>query len=129
MPDVKSITTAPLLYVYPTIIVEFSFQHNMFIKPGKQVRLAEAVTLDFIVRNTTITVPRVVDVVSVDGIVKLSKNSSMCLCSKLYRANCPDQKRSSMHKHLLLIRALLRALNTFLFLLSIFTLIFHTSEI
>jgi fructosamine-3-kinase len=68
---VKSITTAPLLYDCPTIIVEFSFQDDKFIKPGKQVRLAEAATLDFIVRNTTITVPRVVDVVSIDGIVQI----------------------------------------------------------
>ena len=67
----KSITTAPLLYECPTIIVEFSFQDNMFIKPGKQVRLAEAAPLDFIVRNTTITVPSVVDVVFVNGIVQI----------------------------------------------------------
>jgi hypothetical protein len=34
------------------------------------------------------------------GLFKLSKNSSMRLCSKLYSANCPDQKRSSMQVQL-----------------------------
>jgi len=53
------------------VIFEFSFQDNKFIKPGKQVRLAEVATLDFIARNTTITIPRVVDVVSIDGIVQI----------------------------------------------------------
>jgi hypothetical protein len=59
------------LYECPTINVEFSFQDKKFITPSKRVRLAEAATKDFIVQNTMIAVPRVLDVVSVDGIVQI----------------------------------------------------------
>ena len=40
------------------------------------MRLAKDVTLDFIARNTTITIPRVLDVVSVDGILQLVQEFS-----------------------------------------------------
>jgi len=40
----------------------------MFIKSGKQVCFAQVATLDFI---ATMTVPRVLEVVSVDGIVHI----------------------------------------------------------
>jgi fructosamine-3-kinase len=69
---VKSINTN----VCPAINVKFSFQENKFMKPSKRVCLAEAATLDFIARNTTITVPRVLDVVSVDGIVQIVQEFS-----------------------------------------------------
>jgi hypothetical protein len=52
-------------------MLSFLSKVKKFIKPGKQVRLAEAATLDFIAWNTTITIPRVLNVVSVDGIVQI----------------------------------------------------------
>jgi len=52
-------------------MLSFLSKDKKFIKPGKQVRLAEAATLDFIVRKMTITIPCVLDVVSVDRIVQI----------------------------------------------------------
>jgi len=53
------------------LILSFVLKDNESIKPGKQVRLAEATTLDFITRNMTIAIPRVLDVVSVGGIIQM----------------------------------------------------------
>ena len=52
-------------------MLSFLSKVKKFIKPGKQVRLAEAATLDFIAWNMTITIPRVLNVVSIDGIVQI----------------------------------------------------------
>jgi hypothetical protein len=74
----------------------FLSKDNKFINPGKQVRFAEAATLDFIAPNTTITIPHVLTLSPLMRLFKLSKNSSMRVCSKLYSVNFPDHKRSSM---------------------------------
>jgi len=42
-----------------------------FIKYGRRVRLTEAITSEFIVKNTTIPVPRILDVYKYDGTVHI----------------------------------------------------------
>ena len=66
------------------LMLIFLSKDNKFIKSGKQVRLAEAMTLDFIARNTTITIPRVLDLVSVDGIVQNCPRIHRCACARSY---------------------------------------------
>jgi hypothetical protein len=78
------------------LMLSFLSKDNKSIKPGKQVRLAEVATLVFITRNTTITVPRVLDVVSVDGILQIVQQ----FIDASALADCPDQKRSSMQVQL-----------------------------
>ncbi|KAG5641452.1 hypothetical protein DXG03_005213, partial [Asterophora parasitica] len=53
---------------FPTSL---SFTSSEFTKLGRRVRLTEALTMDFIARNTTIPIPRVLDVYSMDGKVHL----------------------------------------------------------
>jgi len=52
-------------------MLSFLSKENKFIKPDKRVPLAVATTPDFIAWNTTIAIPCVLDIVSVDGIVQI----------------------------------------------------------
>ena len=45
----------------------FTFKNNQFIELGPGVRLQEALTTDFIARNTTIRIPLVLDVFTIRG--------------------------------------------------------------
>jgi hypothetical protein len=52
-------------------MLSFFFEDNKFIKPRQRVRLVEVMILDFIARNTTIPIPFVLDIFSVDGVVHM----------------------------------------------------------
>jgi len=69
-------------------ILSFLLKTIRFIKPSERMHLAKVATL------VSLTLSLLM------GFFKSSKNSSMRLCLKLYSANCPDQKWSSMQVQL-----------------------------
>lgn len=76
---------------------KLSFKDRKFIKPGKRVRLAEALTLDFIARNTTIPVPQVLDVFTVNGVVNIVQEFiDAPVLEDIWHKLTPDEQRSSM---------------------------------
>jgi serine/threonine protein kinase len=76
---------------------KLSFNDSSFIKRGSRVRLTEALTMDFIAQNTTIPVPRVLDVFAINGVVHIVQEFiDAPVLEDVWHTLSPDQQRSSM---------------------------------
>jgi hypothetical protein len=75
----------------------FRFKSSKFIKWGLRVRLQEALTMDYIVQNTTIPVPRVLDVFTIRGVVHIVQESiDGPTPEDVWSRLSPEEQRSSM---------------------------------
>jgi hypothetical protein len=75
----------------------FAFRHEQFTKCGPRVRLQEALSMDFIARNTTTRVPRVLNVFSIRGTVHIiQEHFDGPILEDVWHRLSPEERRSSI---------------------------------
>jgi hypothetical protein len=75
----------------------FAFRHEQFTKCGPRVCFREALSMDFVARNTTIRVPRVLNVFSIHGTVHIIQEPiDGPILEDVWHPLSPDEQCSSI---------------------------------